>query len=211
MPKKFTFEEKIKQGILLLSTGDDFMAEIEVLQKKYRFPAKPEERDEQGAPKHLMEVQEEMYADIRLLREKYLLSEAYQIALGVFVQEGHLDCSLHSDKWYLNPHYYPTESRNCITLRLYAETTFDDLKERWPEIRKTQKLLGNALSGRKNRRKNLARDLHISRLYKLGYSSKEIARQINNIYKSPKLGYQDVITILHRLKKKIDAISSKNT
>lgn len=211
MSPKLAFEDKIKQGILLLTTREDFMLDIEVLQKKYGFPAKPEERDENGTPKHLMKIQEAMYADICLLRGKYKLSEAYQLALGVFVQESHVDANLYSDQWYLNPHYYPTESRNCITLRLYAETTFEDIRKNWPRIREAQKLLGNALTGRKNTRKNLARDLHIHRLHQLGHSSKEIARQINQIYKSPKLGYQDVITILHRLKKKVDSISAKNT
>lgn len=211
MSKKLTFEDKIKQGILLLSTRGDFMADIEDLQRKYRFPAKSEERDKNGTPKHLMEVQEAMYADIRLLRVKYKLSEAYQLAIGVFVQEGHVNAELGSDMWYLNPYFYPTESSNCITLRLYAETTFDDLKDRWPAIRKAQKDLGNAMTGRKSMRKNLARDLHISRLHKLGHTSKEIAKQINKLYKSPKLGYQDVITILHRLKKKVDNISPKNS
>lgn len=211
MPKKLSFEDKIRQGILLLSTRSDFMVDIESLQKKYRFPAKAEDRDEKGNPNHLMEVQEAMYADIRILRGKYKLSEAYQLALGVFVQEGHVDAELGSEMWYLNPYFYPTESQNCITLRLYAETTFDDIKRRWPVIRKAQKELGNALSGRKNIRKNLPRDLHIHRLHKLGHSSKEIARQVNKIYKSPKLGYQDVIMILHRLKKKVGNISPKKS
>lgn len=209
MPSKLSFEDKIKQGVLLLSTRDDFMSDIEALQKKYGFPVLPEGRDENGIPKHLMEIQEAMYEDIRTLRVKYKLSEAYQLALGVFVQESHVDANLHSDMWYLNPYFYPIEGKNCITLRLYAETTLDDIKKRWPKIREAQKLLGNSLSGRKNSRRNLARDLHISRLDKQGYSSKEIARQINKIYKSSKLGYQDVITILHRLKKKTGTISTK--
>lgn len=46
------------------------MTDIESLQKKYRFPVQMKDRDEKGTPKHLIEVQEAMYADIKLLRGK---------------------------------------------------------------------------------------------------------------------------------------------
>ena len=41
----FTFEQKILQGVSLLMTDEDFMADIHELQKKYHLPAPPEQRE----------------------------------------------------------------------------------------------------------------------------------------------------------------------
>lgn len=210
--KKFTFEEKIIQEINLLSTEDDFMFDVLEIQKKYGFPVSEKDRLEDGTPKKLKSIWEKFYADIKILREKYLLSEAYQLALGIFVQEGHVNCKIHSEHWHLNPRLVTTETKNCITIKIYPETSFEDIKARWPEIAKIQKiLLRERYNGRKNRRKNLKRDLEIYRLYKSGMKGKEIARMINKSFETTRLSYEDVLNIISRLKKRTKAISSKKS
>lgn len=213
MPPKFTFEEKILQGVSLLMTDDDFMADIRVLQEKYHFPAPPEQREKDGTPKHLLDVLEPLKKDVKALREKYILSESYQLAILYLVQEGNMNnCKLRSEMWHLNPYFTTTETRGVIPLKIYPETSWGDMKANWPRIKRAQQeILAQRKLGRKNRRKNLERDMEIFSLYKAGMKTQDIASKINEKYKIPRLNYEDILNIITRLKKGANCISPKKT
>lgn len=213
MPSPFTFEQKILQGVSLLMTDDDFMADIRTLQKKYHFPAPPEQREKDGNPRHLLDVFEPLKKDVKALREKYILSESYQLAILYLVQEGNMNkCNLRSEIWHLNPYLATTETRGVITLKIYPETSWDDMKANWPRIQRAQgELLAQRKLGRKNRRKNLQRDMGIFSLHKAGMKTQDIAREINARYQTPRLNYEDILNIIARLKKGAHRISPKKT
>lgn len=208
----FTFEQKILQGVSLLMTDEDFMADIHELQKKYHLPAPPEQREENGNPKHLVDVLDSLKEDVKELRKKYILSEAYQLAIIFLVQEGNLDkCDLRSGIWHLNPYLTTTETRGVITLKIYPETSLDDIKKQWKKIKKAQQeLVAQRKLGRKNRRKNLQRDMEIFNLHKAGMKTQDIAREINAQYQT-NFGYEDILNIIARLKKGAHCISPKKT
>jgi hypothetical protein len=210
MGSKFTFEERIIQELLILMTEDEFIVDLEEVRRKLGFPVTDDERDEDGSAQHLPHIQDDLIEEVKLFRIRHGLSEAYQMALVFYVQEGHLEGSLESDQWYLNPYMYPTESRNCITLRIYAETTFEDIKSRWPVIAEAQESLKNRNFSIKRRKPTLVRDLHIYRLSKAGKNNTDIAREINKVYKT-RLGYEDVINIINRLKKRSKGTSAKKS
>lgn len=213
MSSSFTFEQKILQGVSLLMTDDDFMADIRTLQERYGFPVPPDQREKYGTSKRFWDIYDSYKNDVKALREKHILSEAYQLAIMSLIQEGSLDnCKLHSGTWHLNPYLATTETRGVITLKIYSETSLDDMKANWPRIQRAQgEILAQRKLGRKNRRKNLQRDMEIFSIYKAGMKTQDIAREINEKYKTPRLNYEDILNIIARLKKGAKRISSKKT
>lgn len=194
-------------------TDDDFMADIRILQEKYHFPAPPEQRGKDGNPKHLVDVFDPLKEDVKKLRGKYILSEVYQLAIMYLIQEGNMNkCKLRSKIWHLNPYLATTETRGVITLKIYPETSLDDMKANWPRIQRAQgEILTRRKLGRKNRRKKLERDMEIFSLYKAGMKTQDIASKINEKYKIPRLNYEDILNIVTRLKKGANRISPKKT
>ncbi len=46
MSSKFTFEQRIRQDILLMTVNDGFMVDVKILQDKYDLPLNPDDCQE---------------------------------------------------------------------------------------------------------------------------------------------------------------------
>lgn len=167
--KDYTFEERIRQDILLLSVNDEFLADIKSIQKKYDIPASNKNIAWDGMPFILDD--KNFKNDSKALRKKYNLPLSHEIALIAFIQGDKLiNSDFMANHWHLNPDCRPMtkEKNDCITLDIYPDTTLKDIQENWPRIKIARNYLLKRSSERKNKSENLERDIEILNLKKEG-------------------------------------------
>ncbi|MFZ2154230.1 MAG: hypothetical protein WAV16_03300 [Candidatus Moraniibacteriota bacterium] len=202
MSKKFTFGERIKQDILLLTVSDDFMLDVEKMNKKYNLPVQAKDRDSEGVA--LISNDKNFNKDFDKLRKKYNIPESHTMALGIFLETK--DINFNDDSFYnlihLNPWTKLQEKENCVMLKIYPDTTRKDIQNNWHRIKIARDKLLNRDIIKKVRIENLERDIEILNLKRSGKSAKEIAFLINKDkrFKKITLGYVDIPKIIQRLK-----------
>lgn len=202
MSKKFTFEDRIKQDILLLTASDDFVLDIKYINKKYGLPLgiNTKDIDQDGRPFIL--DNEDFNSDGSKIMEKYGLPESHAFVFDSFLLNGHLNFDLPADFWHLNPYVVSSDTKTCITLKIYPDTTLKDIQNNWSRIKSARDNLLNKDINKKVRIENLDRDIEILNLKRSGKSAKEIAILINKDkrFKNTILGYEDIPKIIQRLK-----------
>jgi len=231
MPNKFTHEEKIYQELLLLTTNDDFMKDVEEIRNKCQQPAVNVSKD--GADPLYISYDDtlDFEKDILNLREKYSLSDPFHIYLPLFctseteIPKFHemkkfresvvvkkLRCFKDSDildiwsgfskEVLIDTIYESTEEK--VVLVLNPETTIKDIVSSWSKISAKKNELFETKGLKKVRRKNIDRDVYIHKLKKQGLTNSEIATKVNRNkkYNQTILGYNDVSKILTRLPSK---------
>lgn len=213
--KDFTFEERICQDVFLLLANDEFLADIEAIQKKYDFPTANDNKDWDEIPFVLSD--ENFKKDSEALRKKYNLPLSHEFALNTVIQGYELaDCNFDYNFWHLNPNIkVATENKkDCITLDIYPDTTLKDIQRNWPRIKIARDHLLKRPIKRKNKSENLQRDMEILRLKKERKTIKEITTAINNDKRFSKeiVAYEEIPKIIKRLKDKVKKlIPSKET
>lgn len=201
MQKEFTFEERIRQDVLLLTIDEEFLADVKEIRIKYNLPIRKEDRDKFGM--HPIDKDKNFDKDFKDLRKKYNVPESHELALGGFVVNGYLGkASYSSDLWHLNPSTKTSEMENCVMLKIYPDTTLKDIQKNWQRIKFVRNGLLNRGVEKKVRIENLERDMEILQLKRAGQNSKEIMSLINkdNRFKKVILGYEDISKIIQRLK-----------
>lgn len=200
MSKEFTFAEKIRQDILLLTVSEEFLIDLEIINKKHNLPVPENEVGEDGHP--LIMDNEYFHNDIQKLMKKYSLPESHEFTFGSFLMNGHLNFNMSTDFWHLNPYCVSQNTKDCITLKIYPETTLKDIQKNWPRIKYAKDKILNRGINKIVRIENLERDLEILKLKRTGKKSKEIADLINKDkrFKKVILGYEDIPKIIQRLK-----------
>ncbi len=204
MPE-FNFEQRLKQDILLLTALDDFYNDIQKITKKYNFPPDKKANYETD----IAPVVEEGYFnhDILDLMGKYNLKETHEFILSSYLVNGHMNFDLPTDLWYLNPYTVSMNTKDCITLKIYPETSLEDIKRNWPRIKRAKDNLLNKPISRKRSIPNLERDLEVLRLKRAGNSYNEIKKITNDKYPKQKIyNYPDISKILQRLKQKAEEL-----
>ncbi len=206
MPKEFTFEERIRQDLSLLTVNDEFFADFEAMSKKYDLPVKEDEVDGDGRP-WIMD-NEDFHRDGDELIKKYNLPESHIFIFCSFLLNGHLNFILDTELWHLNPGMISANRENCIMLKIYPETTLKDIQNNWARIKKSKDRILNKKINKVVRIKNLERDLEILKLKRQYKKANEIARIINSDKRFSKelIGFADVSRIIKRLKE----LSEKN-
>lgn len=202
MSKAFTFEERIKQDILLLTVSDDFMLDVGKMNKKYNLPVQAKDRDDEGIA--LISNDKNFNKDFEKLRKKYDIPESHMLALGIFLEMGNLDFDYESfyNLIHLNPYTKLPEKENCLILKIYPDTTLKDMQQNWYRIKIARDNLLNRNIIKKTRIENLKRDIEILNLKRNGKNAKEIAGSINGDkrFKNTILGYEEIPKIIQRLK-----------
>lgn len=145
------------------------------------------------------------YKDIKSILKKYLLSPKWKdpvkryllyndpnnmgLSIGVTIA-GHLN------------DYEPVEYQLC--LHIDEDTTLEDIKEIWPDVKEHQKNLIYKKQQKYQPIPNFDRDKHIYELSQQGLSYEEIALKIQKDFMVPSsFGYEDVSKALDRYRKRI--------
>lgn len=208
MSKTFTFAERIRQDILLLSTDKDFSADVKDIQKKYNIPKSNEDVDFKGFP--IIYNDKEFKKDRDNMMKKYNLPESHEFALTMLLLHGdiNIDDDFSESFWHLNPSMVSAEKENCITLKIYPDTSLKDIQRNWSRIKKAKDRLLKHPIGRKNKSKNLDRDILIYKLKKKGKKIKDITKIINKDERFDKqlVAYEEIPKIIKRLKEKAKTI-----
>lgn len=211
MPKKFGFEDRIIQDILLLTARDDFLFEIETLRNKHQSYFESIEIIEAGDDSFTIcdEKLEELFTeDVGKLTKKYKLSEIHETYLSMLIREG----NVHSHEKFIHfVHLNPNtrvETKNCVTLQVYPETSLQNIIDGWPRIKAVRDHLPIARPDRRNKIENLERDLYILRLKKQGVPVKDIPSEINKKYKKSVVSYADIPIIIRRLKDRANRLTT---
>ena len=206
MPTTFSFEEKIRQDILLFSIRDDFFGDIEKIQEKYNLPLKGDECEDEVFDFDWKNFDKDFYK----ITEKYRIPESHEIALQTYIRVGKLekDVSIGSDLWHLNPDIETGDKKHCVNLKLYPDTTLEDIQKNWPRIKKARDEILNIPIKKKDQFKNLDRDIEILRLSKEGKTGKEIIDILKNKeeYDVGLLTYNEIPGIIKRIKDRSDRL-----
>jgi len=231
MTSKFPPKDKVYQELLLLTTNDEFMEDVNKLRRKC----------EKESEYFLDENNEEFFADysqtddyqrdVEKLRDKYKLSRLYQFPLYMFCDgKGEMpdlrnlkslwetdkleliytlkDPSILTDWAEIDPSFplkaIESQLESHVVLKIYPETTKKDLIEAWSKISKERDRLFGIESIRNSKRANLARDLLIHKLKNKGKTCMEITKIINTDerFEEQKISYEEVSKIIQRLKKR---------
>lgn len=211
--KYFTIEQRIRQDLrILLAVNKEFKEDIKKIRIKNGIP-KESYRKGYGVVDDNNKV---LIQDIRELRGKYNLSEAYEYDLQILVQNELADDIYELNFfWHLKPYQY-SDSENpyerFVAIKLYPETTLQDIIDYWPEIKVRRNSMLNLKENiklRQDKRENLERDLHIFNLYKQKKTYKKIAEDIrkDDRFNATKIYYQDVSKIIQRIKKEAKNIT----
>lgn len=203
MSSKFTFEQRIRQDILLMTVNDGFMTDVKILQDKYDLPLNPDDCQEYSEEPEFYNSKG-YKKDIFNLQNKYIIPESHYPVLEYYVLHNNLNFkgSIFDNFWHLNPDAQTAGTENCVILKIYPDTTLKDIQEKWPQIKLFKDKLLNRQINKKVKIKNLERDLEIFKLKEQGKSLLDISKFINNDTKFNKviLGYEDIPKIIERLK-----------
>jgi hypothetical protein len=209
--KAFTFGEKLVQEISLLRAREDFMSDVKEIQYKYGFPIAMKDRSEFESDVECDYWYEQIASincskEVDKLIEKYNLMVVHDPFLNTFIKFGILESNPDKfvEKFYLNGWFkIVDDEKNYINLQIYPGTTIKDIQKRWPDIKEALDRMRKTGS-RKNRSKNIDRDLEIKKLRNEGKTCTKIAKMINldERFKDNKITYQEVSRIISRLKNK---------
>jgi hypothetical protein len=206
MPKEFTFQDRIKQDLMLLTTNEDFLADVQKLRDEYGYPMNFNNEGEWYEYSESKEC-ENFNRDENILGEKYLIPESHLFEFYSFVESGNFDSNISQfyNITYLNPSSQiisdEARKRDSINLRIYPDTTLEDIQDNWSTIKQARdKILGRQFQ-RKSKIENLERDLIILRLKREGKKAFEIRDIINKDeqFSAQKITYQDVPKLIKRL------------
>jgi hypothetical protein len=212
--KYFTIEQRIRQDLLLLfSVNEKFKEDIIEIRKKHDIP-------EKGTGEQFIAIDDtndKYKSDITELRKKYNLSEAYEIDLHILIEsEQAADLYDLNFFWHLKPFQYcdpnnPTEK--FVAIKLYPETTLQDIIDYWPEIKVRRDSMLNLKEDKKlrqDKREQLNRDLYIFNLYKQKMTYRKIAEDVrkDDRFDGKKIYEMDVSKIIQRLKKEAKNITN---
>jgi hypothetical protein len=206
MKSEFTFQDRIKQDLMLLTTNEDFLADVQELRNKYGHPM-DFNHEHEWLVYSVSEEFKNFNRDEDILGKKYFIPESHLYEFCRYVESGNFDTDIsHFYRMtYLNPSCQIASeddySRDGFNLRIYPDTTLEDIKNNWPLIRNARdKILGRQ-SKRKARIENLERDLEILRLKRGGKKAIEIRAIINKDerFSTQKITYQDVPKLISRL------------
>jgi hypothetical protein len=203
----FTIEQRIRQDLrILLAVNKEFKEDIIKIRIKNGIP----EKGYQEGYGVIDENNESFIQDIRELRGKYNLSEAYEYDLQILIQnEKAVDIYELNFFWHLKPFQY-SDPKNpyerFVAIKLYPETTLQDIIDYWPEIKERRDSMLNLKENiklRQDKRDNLERDLHIFNSIKQKKTYKKIAEDIgkDSRFKGKNIHYQDISKVIQRLKK----------
>lgn len=208
MSKIFTFAERIRQDILLLSINEDFLADIKKLQKEYNIPKSNEDVNYKGFP--VIYDNKNFSKDRNAIMKKYVLPESHEFALTGFLLDSNININddFSENFWHLNPSWVSIGKEYCITLKIYPDTSLKDIQRNWPRIKKAKDCLLKHPIKRKNKSKNLDRDILIYKLKKEGKKIKDITKIINGNKRFGKqlVAYEEIPKIIKRLKEKAKKI-----
>lgn len=210
----FTIEQRIRQDLLLLfSVNGKFKEDIIEIRKKHNIP-------ENGTGEQFIAIDdtnEKYKCDITELRKKYNLSEAYEMDLRILI-ESEQAADLHELNffWHLKPFQYSDPENpmeRFVAVKLYPETTLQDIIDYWPEIKERRDSMLNLKTDKKQRqdkRGQLDRDLYIFSLYKQKMTRKKIAETIrkDDRFNGKKIYEMDVSKIIQRLKSEAKNITN---
>ncbi len=162
--KRFTFQERIKQDIMILTANEDFLADVKKLRDKYDYSSEVgNDEIELRLDSSAFNDHSDYNKDSTILVKKYAIPESHFFAFDSYVHSGNLDPDF-SDSYrffHLNPQTISANTTDCVTLKIYPDTTLKDIQENWPRIKyHRDKILGRQFK-RKVRIENLDRDLEI--------------------------------------------------
>lgn len=211
--KYFTIEQRIRQDLrILLTVNKEFNEDIKKIRIKNGIP-----EDSHKTGFGSIDVNNKSFIqNIRELRGKYNLSEAYEYDLQILIQNEKSDDIYELNFfWHLKPFQYSDPENpyeRFVAIKLYPETTLQDIIDYWPEIKERRNSMLNLKENiklRQDKRENLERDLYIFNLKKQKKTYKKIAEDIrkDDKFNATKIYYQDVSKIIQRLKKEAKNIT----
>jgi hypothetical protein len=204
--KSFTFQDRIKQDLMLLTTNEDFLADVQKLRSKYGYPMNFNHEYEWLAYSESEEYKN-FNRDENNLAKKYHIPESHLFEFGCYVESGNFDSNVSQfyRLIYLNPHSQiisdNDHERDSFSLKIYPDTTLEDIQNNWPRIKfHRDKILG-VHAKRKKKIENLERDLEFLRLKREGKKAIEIRDVINKDerFSKQKIEYQEVPKLIKRL------------
>jgi hypothetical protein len=205
MAKKFTFAERIRQDLLLLTINENFLTDVQTLRNKHGYPKDFKSEDEWYEYSESPEY-ENLNRDEDELAKKYFIPESHLFEFERFVRNGNFS-SEYSEMYrfmHLNPGCVVDSGRDedGIFLKIYPDTTLDDIREKWPTIKYHRDKILNRKIERKVRIENLERDLEILRLKRAGKTGMEIRDMIkqDERFKDQGIEYEEVPKLITRLK-----------
>ena len=117
-PKRFTFEERIRQDIMLLTTNEDFLADVQKLRDKHGYPLNLKDEEIEG---YIDSKEFRNFSfDEKELMKKYSVPESHSAAFNGYVQALDLNLS-HADFYdffHLNPQTVSQNTTDCVTLKI---------------------------------------------------------------------------------------------
>lgn len=208
MSKTFTFSERIRQDILLLSINEDFSASVDEIRSEFNIPESNSEVDYDDTL--LIHSNKEFTEELGQLMKKYCLPESHEFALTDYILYDNIDVNNNyaENFWHLNPNIKTAGEDNCILLKIYPNTTLKDIQRNWAIIKKAKDQILKQPLERKKRCENLERDILIHKLRNKGKKMKDIAKIINDDKKfnTQLLTYEEIPKIIARLKEKAKTI-----
>jgi len=189
-----------------------FKEDIEKIRLKNGMP-KDGYKTRYGGVDH---TNESLVSDIRELRGKYNLSEAYEYDLHILIySEQAEDIYELNFFWHLKPIQYADPNNpmeKFVVIKLYPETTLQDIIDYWPDIKERRDSMLNLKDNiklRQSKREKLERDLYIFSLHYRKMKHDKIAEIIrkDERFNKTNIYYQDVSKIIQRLKKEAKNIT----
>lgn len=211
--KYFTIEQRIRQDLrILLTVNKEFKEDIKKIRTKNGIPEKSYKTGF-----GVIDVNNKSFIeDLRELRGKYNLSESYEYDLQILIQNEQADDIYGLNFfWHLKPFQYSDPENpyeRFVAIKLYPETTLQDIIDYWPEIKERRNSMLNLKENiklRQDKRENLERDLYIFTLKKQKMKYDDIARIIrkDDRFNGKNIYYPDVSKIIQRMKKEVKNIT----
>jgi hypothetical protein len=211
--KYFTIEQRIRQDLrILLAVNKEFNEDIKKIRIKNGIP----EESHKAGFGSIDKNNKDFIEDIRNLRGKYNLSEAYEYDLQILIQNEQSDDIYELNFfWHLKPFQYSDPENpyeRFVAIKLYPETTLQDIIDYWPEIKERRNSMLNLkedIKLRQDKRGNLARDLYIYALKNKKKKYDDIARIIrkDDRFNGKDIYYPDVSKIIQRMRKEAKNIT----
>lgn len=229
MERGFTIEEKIYQGILMLTVHDEFVLDVEKLRKKYNidwitgdeekyfynyfegghetmqsfFKNKIQQYDNNDIEEieyKVLDSYKKYKRDVQAMMTRYNLTSEYETAVDVYVQQGFI----------LGDSSIIDHSLNCpiidknndyIVVKVFPNTTKKEYDESWMISQILLKCLSKDKRVLKKSMNNVKRDVEIMKLKKNGKTSKEIYEIVkgSDKFENKLSGYDEVPIITKRL------------
>jgi len=192
---RLTFNKKICQNILLLTTDKNFINDINKIRKQFKIPEKI----------YLYFESPKFETAVENLRKRYNLSKPHQYYLKVFILADYVNSKANNDYPFSPTLFLGRDKDKSLIIKLSPETTLKDIQMAWSVIEKRRNELLGYKPKKQSQRKNLKRDLYILELKNQGKPHKKIRDIINKKFNTT-IGYEDISKIIQRLKNAKDEI-----